>query len=148
MIPVEQRGTSDCLRACLASVFEVAWEDAPDTAREEGQDDHGRVVSQHNTVNEWLKARGFVEWAIHKEQGDATLLRRGQTIHRDGSRTPADYVWPYPLAAHYVGGGESPRGVGHAVVMFAGKIVHDPHPAGDMTIDRIDSIHVYVARLS
>jgi hypothetical protein len=146
MKPIMQRGSSDCLRACLASIFEIPWEDAPATEREESEDEHGRIVSQHNTVNDWLKARGLVEWAIRMEVNGVGLLRRGEMIHKDGSRTPANRLWPYPVASHYVGGGESPRGVEHAVVMFAGEIVHDPHPAQDMTIDRIESIHVYVAR--
>lgn len=40
-----QRGPSDCLRACLASIFEVPWEDAPAT---ETPEDDDRNVSQHN----------------------------------------------------------------------------------------------------
>lgn len=148
MKPVMQRGSSDCLRACLASIFEVPWEDAPDTAREDGQDEQGRMVTQHNRVNEWLAARGLVEWQLDMD-ADPPVLRRGVMIHQDGTRTPANFVWPHPLATHYVGAGPSPRGDGidHAVVMFCGEIVHDPHPAQDMTIDRIESIHVYVARL-
>jgi hypothetical protein len=143
-----QRGRSDCLRACLASIFEIPWEEAPATEREEGEDEQGRIVSQHNTVNAWLTARGLVEWQL-TGGGDRPLLRRGETIHTDDSRTPANYVWPYPVAAHYVGAGASPRGdhISHAVVMFAGEIVHDPYPAQDMTIDRIESIYVYIARL-
>lgn len=147
MKPVMQRGKSDCLRACLASIFEIPWEEAPATEREEGQDEQGRIHSQHNSVNEWLKERGLVEWDI--AGGKPPVLRRGMTIHKDGSKTPSNFVWPYPVAAHYVGAGPSPRGGGiaHAVVMCLGEIVHDPHPAQDMTIDRIDSIHVYIARL-
>jgi hypothetical protein len=80
--------------------------------------------------------------------GENPVLRRGVLIHDDGTRVPSDYLWPFPLATYYVGGGDSPRGSGdHAVVMKLGQIVHDPHPAGDMTIERITSIHVYVARL-
>lgn len=138
MKPVMQRTSNDCLRACIASIFEVPWEEAPDT------EDH---ETQHNAVNAWLKDRGLVEWQLDMS-GEIPVLRRGVLIHDDGSRTPSDYLWPFPLATHYVGAGDSPRtSDGHAVVMKLGKIVHDPHPAGDMTIDRITSIHVYVARL-
>lgn len=148
MIPVDQREPNDCLRACIASIFEIPWEDAPACAIPVGMSDQDRTFSQHNIVNEWLKARGLVAWQID-DSGPKPCLRRGELVHEDRSRTPSDYVWPYPTATHYVGGGSSPRGGGkdHAVVMFAGKIVHDPHPDRDMTIDRIRSIHVYCARL-
>lgn len=141
MQPVMQRNEHDCLRACLASIFEVPWEDAPATTTPEDE------KPQHNLVNEWLKDRGLVEWSLYgeKERGP---LRRGESVAQDGTRTPADFTWPSPPATHYVGAGPSPRGNGihHAVVMFCGRIVHDPHHDRDMTIDRIESIHVYVRR--
>jgi hypothetical protein len=147
MVPVDQRGDSDCLRACIASIFEVPYEDAPDTARPDGEiDEQGRATSQQNTVNEWLKQRGLIEWQLDME-ADPPVLRRGVVHRRDGSTEPGDFTWPGPPVSYYVGSGTSPRGVGHAVVMRFGSIVHDPHPAKDMTIDRIDAIHVYVARL-
>lgn len=146
MLPVDQRGPKDCLRACIASVFEIPWEDAPDTAFEE-VDQEGRARSQENVVNEWLKVRGLVAWRID-DSGPKPVLRRGELIHQDGSREPSDYVWPYPFATHCLGGGPSPRSdTGHAVVMHLGKIVHDPHPDKDMTIDRITSLTVFCARL-
>jgi hypothetical protein len=146
MKPVDQRGPNDCLRAAIASVFEIAYEDAPDCAIPLGMSDDDRSFSQHNIVSEWLKARGLVEWQINGS-GPNPCLRRGELVHSDGTREPADYNWPYPMATHYIGGGTSPRGRGHSVVMFCGKIIHDPHPDKDMTIDRITSIHVYCARL-
>jgi hypothetical protein len=146
MKPVDQREAKDCLRCCIASIFEIPWGDAPDTALAFLNGDE-RGIGQHNTVNEWLKERGLVEWQIDTS-GPNPCLRRGEAVARDGSHTLADYMWPYPAAAHYVGGGAGPRGVGHSVVMFAGQIVHDPHPDRDMTVDRITSIHVYCARLA
>jgi hypothetical protein len=129
-----QREKSDCLRACIASVFEIDWEDAPDTTD---------LDNQHNILNEWLKERGLVEWSLDALTND---LRRGITHHQDGTTSPANFMWPYPPVAYYVGGGESARGVDHAVVMHGGEIVHDPHPDQDMTIDRIRTISVFVRR--
>src|SRR5438128_6207092 len=118
MKPVMQRTANDCLRACLASIFEVPWEEAPDTQSHE---------TQHNSVNAWLKERGLVEWQLNMD-GENPVLRRGVLIQDDGTRVPSDYLWPFPLATYYVGGGDSPRGSGdHAVVMKLGHIVHDPH---------------------
>jgi hypothetical protein len=150
VIPVDQRESNDCLRACIASIFEIPWEDAPDTGRPVREEELGRAASQHNVVNEWMKDRRLVAWTIEMQPEDRPVLRRGVRIERDGTRIPADYVWPYPMATHCIGGGESPRGYEkhHAVVMHLGKIVHDPHPDRDMTIDRISSLTVICARLS
>lgn len=136
MIPVMQREDSDCLRCCLASIFEIPWEEAPDTNPD-------RVgFSQHNVVNDWLKARGLVEWQLD-DSANPPVLRR-TTL--DGK--PDDRKWPYPLATHYIGSGPSPRDKDdHCVVMKLGRIVHDPHPDQNMTIDRIERIYIYCARL-
>lgn len=150
MRPVMQRGDSDCLRACLASIFDVGYEDAPDTSRQPGQSDEDRNREQHNAVNDWLRDRGLVEWIITDEQpaNGGPVLRRGVHIRAGGGREPANFVWPYPTATRCVGSGPSPRGGrDHAVVMYLGSIEHDPHPDQDMTIDRITTLHVYAARL-
>jgi hypothetical protein len=147
MIAVDQHESSDCLRACIASIFEIPWEDAPDTAPPPGIELTDRSWSQHNIVNKWLKARGLVHWTLECKPDDRPVLRRGQRTLPDGATEPSDFMWPYPMATHYVGGGTSPRGVDHSVVMFAGKIVHDPNSARDMGIEAITSITVYCARL-
>ena len=136
MIPVMQRSDSDCLRCCLASIFEVDYDDAPDTTPESSSE------SQHNRVNRWLEERGLVEWGLD-DSANPPVLRRGTL---DGK--PNDRQWPYPLATHYIGCGPSPRNEDyHCVVMRLGRIVHDPHPDQNMTIDRIKHIYVYLARL-
>ena len=148
MIPVDQRESDDCLRACIASVFEIPWEDAPDTGA--GCRVETRAHNQHNVVVEWLKARGLTHWMIEMQPADAPVLRRGIRCLEDGSREPADFVWPSPPVSYYLGGGPSPRDPAkdHAVVMYGGRIVHDPNPARDMTIDRIRSITVFIALLN
>jgi len=145
VIPVDQRGASDCLRACIASIFEIPWEDAPDTAPPPSVDD--RSWSQHNIVVAWCKERGVVPWTLEAKPEDRPVLRRGRQIDSEGNERPADFVWPFPFATHYVGGGKGPRGVEHCVVMRQGKVVHDPHPNRDTTIEHIDSITLFVARL-
>lgn len=127
----------NCLQACLASIFELPLADVVDTTPPPGDD--GAFWSQHNAVQKWLEPRGYWTWTI-----DGKLAPKRATRHlEDGTTEPADYLWPYP-PGWYIGGGDSPRGVAHVVVMRAGHVVHDPHPARDMTIDHIDSIIVLV----
>lgn len=148
VIPVFQRGTHDCVRACLASIFEVRWEDAPATDYlEPGWTARDRAAYQSNVVNEWLRARGLIEWSIDSTW-DPPVLRRGIEIV-NGDRRPSDEIAPTPWSSHHLGSGPSPRGFGmwHTVVMYGGRIVHDPHSAGDMTIGRIHAISIFVARV-
>lgn len=137
MKPVDQTTFApqgNCLQACLASIFEVPLSEVCDTSPRAGSD-----YSQHNVVQAWLEPRGYWTWNL-----DGKWAPKRGVRHLEMGRTePADFLWPYP-PGWYIGGGVSPRGVEHAVVMRAGRIVHDPHPKRDMTLDAIDSITVLV----
>lgn len=132
MIPVMQTNFDggNCLSACLASILELPLADVVDTtppADTEGW-------SQWNLVIEWLRGRGLTLWPM-----DGTLLRLVETYA--GPR-----LQPHPPCAHYIGSGPSPRGSDyHAVVMYQGEIVHDPHPGKGLSVREIDMIEVLVA---
>lgn len=142
MRPVDQTTFApqgNCLQACLASIFDLPLNEVVDTTPPP-EDDHAAFYSQHNLVQKWLEARGYWTWNL---EGD-WCPKRGIRFLDDGETSvPADFLWPYP-PGYYIGGGKSPRGVEHAVVMRAGYIVHDPHPARDMALGAIDCITVLV----
>lgn len=102
MIEVEQRSRSDCLTACLASIFEVSYEDVPQFGR-----------GWLRVLAEWLEGRGFA------------YLRRPRTI--EDPADPMRCPWRFP--GYWIAGVTSPRWKGtHAVVMHGHELVWDPSP--------------------
>lgn len=114
MIAVEQRTAFDCMTACLASVFEVPYEECPVLC------DGGGVQAQawHGILDGWLADRG---WA-----------RLERLRHDDLSGDPLRCPWRFP--GYWIAGVRSPRldDRDHAVVMEASTLVWDPHPARAM----------------
>lgn len=110
MISVEQRGAYDCMTACIASIFEVAYEDAPLLCSESGD---APIDGWWNAYESWLALRG---WAV---------VQRVRTTEDE-----TDPMWcPWSLTSYWLAGVKSPRIDGdHAVVMYGNKIVWDPHP--------------------
>ena len=53
---VEQRSDDDCLRAALASVLDLAYEDVPENVRAGDE--------QHNRMQAFLSGRGLVAWTF------------------------------------------------------------------------------------
>jgi len=96
MKPIDQRGANDCLRACIASIFEIAYEDAPDCAIPLGISDQDRAFSQHNIVNEWLKARDLVECQLD-DSGPAPVLRRGMHVSKGDTSEPCPHGHDQPV---------------------------------------------------
>lgn len=113
MTPVEQRTTYDCLTACLASIFECAYEDAPQLADSDGEP----LPRWHGIYDGWLAARG---WAVLER-----VLQHGDEV--GSQRSP----WGFP--GYWIAGVTSPRYDGeHAVVMHGNEIAYDPHPQREM----------------
>lgn len=112
MKPVEQRGDSDCLVACLASILELPYEDVPQEIADEDK--------QHNAMVRFLKEHGYLTW---------TLGLHGETepFLMFGNEKPAYHIWP---TGYWIAGVGSPRieDGEHAVVMRGGAIAWDPHP--------------------
>lgn len=94
----------DCFSAALASILEISLAYVPRFC-DSGEDDWGPIV------NNWLRYRGmyYVEFKWNDYFREVT-----------------------PRAAVYVLSGGSPRGgdIGHSVVGFEGRVLHDPHPSG------------------
>lgn len=111
MIEVEQRGDSDCLRAALASILDLRYEDVPEAVCVE--------ENQHNAMQEFLRSRGLVAWTFGLHGVKEPLMMFG-------SRKMAYHLHP---TGYWLASVLSPRtGDGHVVVMRGVKIVWDPHP--------------------
>ena len=93
----------NCMLACIASILECPLDDVPDIGAI-----HDSGGSWPRALNDWLRPRGLAYIEV-----------------KTGS-----YVGQMPRTYHIIGG-VSPRGFadGHAVVGYAGQIVHDPHPS-------------------
>lgn len=112
MKPVEQRGDSDCLVACLASILDLDYEDIPQEIA-----DHEK---QLNAMVDFLKPRGYLVWtfALHGDEWPQLMFgneRIGYHIH------PIGY-WIAGVGSPRIKDGE------HAVVMRSANLVWDPHP--------------------
>lgn len=131
MKPVYQADDSDCMRACIASIFELPLERVPffgEAAIKDIKDrDHmtdeeksRAALQQADDFSAWLKECGLdVEYISDPDWA----LERGAKVAR----------MPWGLC---IGDGKSPRGPwAHATVWDAGdgkdrKMVHDPHKSG------------------
>ena len=99
-VPENQQG--DCMRACIASIFEISLEEAPDFA--------GSIVSGgwFFHLQKWLKGRNL------------SILML--------SAKPVDVPAGYAMAAVLSLTLKNPED-GHMVVVKNGLLVHDPNPA-------------------
>ena len=89
----------DCIRAVTASLLEIDRDSVPHFVKD-------------NPGHEW-----YDKWELF-------MIRNGITPHMIAG--PFEVV-PKP-AGYYLASGPSSRGVKHIVIMWDGKMVHDPHP--------------------
>jgi hypothetical protein len=104
VIPITQSRVGEngnCLAAALASVLEIPIEDLPEFTDDGWQGE----------LNSWLAPRSlcYLEFPVHDQERWRSYYLRHAGFH---------------LLC-----GPSERGLYHAVVARAGKIVHDPHPS-------------------
>lgn len=124
----------DCMRACLASILDLAYNDVPhvchhprgyDVEEDPLADEHGQLW--------WRRTRRWL-----RDQ-DRDVFSTGLACQVDPPRPPiyivlADGDWE-PWEGHVIASGPSPRGrVRHAVVGWyhaegRGDVIHDPHPS-------------------
>lgn len=101
----------NCLAACIASLLDLPLSAVPqrtttDTASEANFTDWERLAL-------WLHARGLMLLEVDGKAWSTNGL--------------LDSEYEAPLC---IGGGPSPRGGKHAVVLRGDELVHDPHPDG------------------
>lgn len=92
--------TGNCFSACLASVFDIPLEDVPNFYIIAGND----PAIWWGAVRDWLRLRGFGVMSIQ-----ANLIDQFEGL--------------------FIVGGESERGIEHAVLYQNGKVIFDPHPS-------------------
>ena len=101
----------NCWAACIASLVGCRIGDVPDTR-------HSTDGTWFDLTSEWLSGRGLVIEVI----GGKRKLPESM----GGGCVSYDAPIGWAIAC-----GKSPRGPwGHAVVVFDGRIIHDPHPSG------------------
>lgn len=118
---INQRTDSDCLRACIASLFELTYDQVPDfPATPDALEGMSVGMAQDVELAEWLAKRGL---------GFIRLPEPKKAIERGAQSARL----PWGLC---IGVGGSPRGDWlHCVVMDAREnerepeVIHDPHPS-------------------
>lgn len=115
-LDVAPERTGNCFQAALASVFEVGLEDVPHFMALPPS------VDWWEALQAWLRERGLC------------------AIYIDAK---ADTMTPQ-YAGYYLSSGKSPRGSGHTVVAYQGKMVHDPHPSGDGLVEETETLYFAV----
>ena len=135
MKPVHQRYHNDpeanefgdCLRACVASVLDLGLDDVPHFAWGIYSDDpaDGGTMGEHLKL--WLRGRG-IGLLVYSIKAD-TL---GEVLAWSLQNNPESY---------FILGGGTPSGNGHACVVRAGKVVHEPSPDNDGTPSLAGPMH-------
>lgn len=131
---IEQRvisgvpGAGDCMRACVASILDLAYEDVPDLSPD-GTASRG----QHWATVDFLRERGLgaLDYSPAFREGRSYRLpweEQDLTGRLDVSGLVLGYAWS-PRVRHEDGA----RG-GHCVVLLDGTVIWDPHPRRDMGI--------------
>lgn len=137
MKPVDQRRTDDCMRAAVASIFELPYEDVPLFGGESDDRQKDNGFAQDRDLRAWLKARGAGLRYVHDPAWQMKTKKCAEL--------------PWGLC---VGSGKSPRGDWqHAVVCRAldnfevepcVEIVHDPHPSRAGIDGTIQTYHCFL----
>jgi len=117
MKPVDQASDHDCLRACIASIFELLPGEVPQFGAAAIGTERASLAQDEDLRN-WLSLRGI--GLLHVTNPKIVFAQGGKS---------AQCPWGYCVA-----GGKSPRGDwDHAIVYDARdgepKMVHDPHPS-------------------
>jgi len=121
---VEQRAPFDCMTACLATIFDCAYEDAPMLA----DPDTGEPVEQWlREMTTWLRGRGF--WPQNFSLTTDITDRLGERPERSPWHWPTLWMGSV-LSPRYTEDDGSPGW--HAVVCRGSDIVWDPHPQREM----------------
>jgi hypothetical protein len=143
MKPVDQRiidpGHGDCMRACLASLLELPYEEVP----------HLREI-QNKGEQSWFEVMfGFLRKHGYDFAGTFSKSFKNSSGEWEGRPIEA-YDWEdlrsrsSGVMGFYMAGGPSPRlNCSHAIIIDArGNLIHDPHPsrAGVLKIDHVDMI--------
>lgn len=115
MIPVQQTRfgkDGNCFSACLASILELRVGAVPNFA-EKGE-------RWFDSANAWAAKRGLRLVAVPAHE-----------LERLDNDAWAETVLDEGCPSEFIAAGPGPRSLKHAVVMRAGKMVHDPHPGGE-----------------
>lgn len=117
MIPVYQdkfahiHGTGNCQNACIASLLELPLREVDDILPTDPGDWHKRW-------NVWLAEKGY-KLVLHLTGESDDKIPEGYAI----ASVMTSRVFP---EGHERAG----KSISHAVIVFNGKLVHDPYPTG------------------
>jgi hypothetical protein len=105
----------ECMRACVASIFELTLEEVPHFANE-WQHPEGMSPQEglEFKLREWLEPQGLTMMFFRVPLEDMDEAQKGFV---DAG-----------MDAHYLVGGVSINGVRHTCVGKLGEVAHDPYP--------------------
>lgn len=107
MIPVKQRRTDDCFRACIASVLNMDYDAVPDFH-------DGSKIGQHMSPDRWATMRA---WFTARRLCYVELCYEAEV--------PESFMELYPHLVH-LRLGLNRDGRWHGCVYRGGKLIHDP----------------------
>jgi len=137
MIPqyqtITDKGSGNCMAACLASILEMPLTDVPNFA------EHATAVAYWDAFHDWLAGHGMVALRIYLgHMGDEGMI----------------YVEGNIGDQFVILSGRSPRGnnISHAVVGklsesgWGWDVVHDPHPSGFGLAGPIEYVNILIRK--
>ena len=107
-----QTRQNNCLQTCLASIFDVEIEEAPDIWRMPGAPRAKKITSASwGALQRWT-------------------AKHGKTLLRVDARNRSQVKRLESSGEYYIACGPAGNGGLHAVVMYGGQFVHDPAGVG------------------
>ena len=136
----------DCVRACVASIFERPLLEVPHFVAGEVLNDEGKPCDWLSGLNLWLRREGYACRAAHrsffKEVDCMMAWRKAREDVGIENSDPKDMLWLYDATeqppynyGYWIASviSENFAGATHAIVMEGGRPAHDPSPHGRRT---------------
>ncbi len=145
MVPVHQRIVAsggderlpgDCVKCCIASIFELAYEDVPHFVAREVKDATGKALWWFEGVNYWLRERGYPlrlhHWTNNLTAAEVFKRREDLGLEPGQSMPALDMYRVSPHPDRHDGWwiasviSENFEQSTHAIVMCDGEVAFDP----------------------
>jgi hypothetical protein len=139
---VEQRESYDCLRASLATILKLPYEEVPEAVSPPVHDWSDKEAvrkagsTQHEAMQAFLRTRGLVAWSFGLHGQERPYVKFGNT----------DPEWCLVPPGFWLASVQSPRiDEPHVVVMRHDRIAWDPHPMRDEGHRGFREAHILIA---
>lgn len=145
----------DCVKCCVASILELAYEDVPHFVAREVTDASGKSLEWLTGVNHWLRERGYPlwlkTWRHHRTAAEVFALREQMGL-QPGESMPATMMYRASAHAERQEGywmatviSENFEDSTHAIVMLGDQVAFDPSTTTRRTPYEFIGGNVFVA---